>query len=146
MLGLTMRSLAHGRQAPFTRCKFHISHPLSFPRRIRPQGLHAYTDVELSDEAYDVLEEPFRDDDTSSVGHLIYRQQRQILFYLRLIEHEMPKLAGEHFVMILVASPITHTILQSIENPLYRQLHQHRRSSAQWIMREKSIQPPSNAS
>ena len=35
------------------------------------------------------------DDDSSSAGHLYLAQQRQNLHYLRLIEHEMPKLVGE---------------------------------------------------
>lgn len=43
------------------------------------------------------LELDFEDDDTSSLGHLMLRQQRQTLHYLRLIEHEMPKLVGECF-------------------------------------------------
>jgi small subunit ribosomal protein S35 len=33
--------------------------------------------------------------DSSSAGHLYLAQQRQSLHYLRLIEHEMPKLVGE---------------------------------------------------
>jgi hypothetical protein len=36
------------------------------------------------------------ENDTSSAGHLYLNQQRQNLHYLRLIEHEMPKLVGEH--------------------------------------------------
>lgn len=35
------------------------------------------------------------DNDSSSAGHLYLAQQRQNLHYLRLIEHEMPKLVGE---------------------------------------------------
>ena len=34
--------------------------------------------------------------DISSAGHVYLGQQRQNLYYLRLIEHEMPKLVGEH--------------------------------------------------
>jgi hypothetical protein len=34
--------------------------------------------------------------DISSAGHVYLGQQRQNLHYLRLIEHEMPKLVGEH--------------------------------------------------
>ena len=36
------------------------------------------------------------DYDTTSVGHMVIHQQRQALKYMRLIEHEMPKLVGEH--------------------------------------------------
>jgi hypothetical protein len=35
------------------------------------------------------------DNDSTSIGHLYLDQQRQNLHYLRLIEHEMPKLVGE---------------------------------------------------
>lgn len=35
------------------------------------------------------------ENDASSAGHLYLMQQRQNLHYLRLIEHEMPKLVGE---------------------------------------------------
>lgn len=35
------------------------------------------------------------ENDSSSIGHLHLAQQRQALHYLRLIEHEMPKLVGE---------------------------------------------------
>lgn len=45
-------------------------------------------------EAEDTLNYDFDDDDTTSGGHLMLRQQRQTLYYLRLIEHEMPKLVG----------------------------------------------------
>jgi hypothetical protein len=42
--------------------------------------------------ADDIVE---NENDTSSAGHLHLMQQRQNLRYLRLIEHEMPKLVGE---------------------------------------------------
>lgn len=45
-------------------------------------------------EAEDMLDYDFDDDDTTSAGHLMLREQRQTLHYLRLIEHEMPKLVG----------------------------------------------------
>ena len=48
-----------------------------------------------SDQAFDILDDEFDDDDSASAGHLMLRQQRQVLYYLRLIEHEMPKLVGE---------------------------------------------------
>jgi len=38
--------------------------------------------------------DPPEDDDTTVAGHLILRQQRQMLYHLRLIEHEMPKLVA----------------------------------------------------
>ncbi|KAJ3987682.1 mitochondrial ribosomal subunit protein-domain-containing protein [Lentinula detonsa] len=45
-------------------------------------------------EAEDMLDYDFDDDDTTSAGHLMLREQRQTLYYLRLIEHEMPKLVA----------------------------------------------------
>ncbi|KAJ7038292.1 mitochondrial ribosomal subunit protein-domain-containing protein [Mycena alexandri] len=42
----------------------------------------------------DLLEAEYADDDTPALGHLILREQRQALYYLRLIEHEMPKLVA----------------------------------------------------
>ncbi|KAJ7786219.1 mitochondrial ribosomal subunit protein-domain-containing protein [Mycena metata] len=42
----------------------------------------------------DLLEAEYADDDTPALGHLILREQRQVLYYLRLIEHEMPKLVA----------------------------------------------------
>lgn len=49
-----------------------------------------------ADQAFDLLDDDFDDDDTSSAGHLMLREQRRVLYYLRLIEHEMPKLVGEY--------------------------------------------------
>jgi small subunit ribosomal protein S35 len=46
------------------------------------------------------LELDFADDDTSSLGHLMLREQRKLLYYLRLIEHEMPKLVGERYASL----------------------------------------------
>ncbi|KAJ6519731.1 mitochondrial ribosomal subunit protein-domain-containing protein [Mycena sanguinolenta] len=42
----------------------------------------------------DILEAEYEDDDTAALGHLIFQEQRQVLYYLRLIEHEMPKLVA----------------------------------------------------
>ena len=41
------------------------------------------------------LEPPEADDDTTVAGHIMLRQRRQVLYRMRLIEHEMPKLVGE---------------------------------------------------
>jgi len=59
-------------------------------RRTRPVIEEDFTDddfLELLTEAPEVADSP-------SSGHLMLREQRQILHYLRLIEHEMPKLVG----------------------------------------------------
>jgi len=41
------------------------------------------------------LEPSEEEDDTTVAGHMLLRQQRQLLYRMRLIEHEMPKLVGE---------------------------------------------------
>jgi len=41
------------------------------------------------------LEPSVEDDDTTVGGHIVLRQRRQLLYHMRLIEHEMPKLVGE---------------------------------------------------
>ena len=38
------------------------------------------------------------EDDAPEPTHKYLEQQRQMLYYLRLIEHEMPKLVGEFHV------------------------------------------------
>jgi len=46
------------------------------------------------EDALEGIKLDYGEDDTPSAGHLMLRQKRQILYYLRLIEHEMPKLVG----------------------------------------------------
>lgn len=41
------------------------------------------------------LEPSTEGDDTTVAGHILLRQHRQLLYRMRLIEHEMPKLVGE---------------------------------------------------
>ena len=52
----------------------------------------AQTGIRAQWSADDIVE---NENDSSSAGHLYLMQQRQNLRYLRLIEHEMPKLVGE---------------------------------------------------
>jgi hypothetical protein len=55
---------------------------------------------------WDQLEEPADVADSPSSGHIYLQRQRELLNYMRLIEHEMPKLVGG-FVLdffVLVAS------------------------------------------
>jgi len=40
------------------------------------------------------LEPSVEDDDTTVAGHIVLRQRRQLLYHMRLIEHEMPKLVA----------------------------------------------------
>jgi hypothetical protein len=50
----------------------------------------------------DSLRQPGDDNDTTSVGHIMLRNERQHLYYLRLIEHEMPKLVGKSPINLLL--------------------------------------------
>ncbi|VDB99709.1 unnamed protein product [Peniophora sp. CBMAI 1063] len=99
---------------------FSTSTRAQFPRRIRPRELSldeiedwqpskkAVVEGLLTKEDYrsfpkkgeqantfspDDVEE-FQYDDTTSDGHRLLDQQRQVLYYFRLIEHEMPKLVA----------------------------------------------------
>lgn len=56
------------------------------------------------EELWDQLEEPADVEDSPSGGHIILQQQREVLHYMRLIEHEMPKLVGEFLVFALSVS------------------------------------------
>lgn len=53
-----------------------------------------------ADQAFDLLDDEFDDDDTVSAGHIMLRNQRQMVHYMRLIEHEMPKLVGASLILI----------------------------------------------
>ncbi|EGO05226.1 hypothetical protein SERLA73DRAFT_44977 [Serpula lacrymans var. lacrymans S7.3] len=57
---------------------------------------------------------PFKGDDVPIAGHLMFRQQRQYLYYLRLIEHEMPKLVGfrKPFIPPTASTPL---IVRSVD-------------------------------
>ncbi|CCL98286.1 uncharacterized protein FIBRA_00280 [Fibroporia radiculosa] len=48
------------------------------------------------------------DDDTTMAGHLLFQQQRHALYYMRLIEHEMPKLVAyrKPFIPPSVSMPL----------------------------------------
>lgn len=47
------------------------------------------------DDLFVLLSEPGLVQDSPSLGHHLLMEKRMILHYLRLIEHEMPKLVGE---------------------------------------------------
>ncbi|KAF9076187.1 mitochondrial ribosomal subunit protein-domain-containing protein [Rhodocollybia butyracea] len=60
-----------------------------------------------------MLEYDYNDDDTTSGGHLMLREQRQTLYYMRLIEHEMPKLVA--YRKPFVAPEKSPIIVRSLE-------------------------------
>ncbi|KAL0071922.1 37S ribosomal protein S24, mitochondrial [Marasmius tenuissimus] len=74
------------RSSPLTQLRsFHVSPP-SFAGRSE--------ELISDDDALDLFDDTFEDDDTAAAGHMMLREQRQTLYYLRLIEHEMPKLVA----------------------------------------------------
>ena len=103
---------------PLTTRPFSTSLSRSFPRKLParatsqfdgdiPKSLRqAAQTEEITTEDFREAHAPIRpewslddivenENDSSSTGHLYLAQQRQSLKYLRLIEHEMPKLVGE---------------------------------------------------
>ncbi|KIK05508.1 hypothetical protein K443DRAFT_91152 [Laccaria amethystina LaAM-08-1] len=73
-------------------------------RRTRPVIEEDFTD----DDFLELLTETPEVADSPSSGHLMLREQRQILHYLRLIEHEMPKLVAyrKPFIPPTSATPL----------------------------------------
>ena len=68
------------------------------------------------------LEPSEEDDDTTVAGHIMLRQQRQLLYHMRLIEHEMPKLVGgsaEHMPFELLSAVLVKlgACVQLLGNP-----------------------------
>ncbi|TFK41257.1 mitochondrial ribosomal subunit protein-domain-containing protein [Crucibulum laeve] len=66
------------------------------------------------EELYNHISDPADYEDTPSGGHIILRQQRQTLHYLRLIEHEIPKLVAYRKPFVL-PTPSTPLIVRSID-------------------------------
>ncbi|KIL70934.1 hypothetical protein M378DRAFT_155880 [Amanita muscaria Koide BX008] len=89
-------------------CRQFSSSAPSFARRSKLDELFNH------DAAFDLLDDDFDGDDASSGGHLMLREQRQTLHYLRLIEHEMPKLVAfrKPFVPPTAETPV---IVRSID-------------------------------
>lgn len=46
------------------------------------------------DDAVDLLDDEFEDNDTTALGHMMIDELRDQLYYMRLIEHECPKLVA----------------------------------------------------
>ncbi|KAJ3507285.1 hypothetical protein NLJ89_g6392 [Agrocybe chaxingu] len=61
------------------------------------------------EELWDQLEEHGEVEDSPSGGHIIMQQQRETLHYLRLIEHEMPKLVA--YRKQFVPPPAEHSLI-----------------------------------
>ncbi|KAK7694940.1 hypothetical protein QCA50_002128 [Cerrena zonata] len=87
---------------------FHASASTSMPRAgpVDASNRRARLDDIISEE--DLMEGVNQGDDTSAGGHIALRQMRQTLYYLRLIEHEMPRLVAyrKPFVPPTAANPL----------------------------------------
>jgi len=59
------------------------------------------------------LEPSAEDDDTTVAGHIMLRQRRQVLYRMRLIEHEMPKLVAFRKPFV-PPTPETPLVIRSI--------------------------------
>ncbi|KAJ6604563.1 mitochondrial ribosomal subunit protein-domain-containing protein [Mycena vulgaris] len=81
----------------------------------RGVGATAATNISQEDADFyeDLLDEPFADDDSASAGHLMLQEHRQVLYYLRLIEHEMPKLVAYRKPFIL--PPNSPLVVRSVD-------------------------------
>ncbi|KAF8905488.1 mitochondrial ribosomal subunit protein-domain-containing protein [Gymnopilus junonius] len=67
------------------------------PSRSSVPGVGRRTQSVLEDDPEDIwdqVEEADEVDDSPTAGHILLQQQRQLLHYMRLIEHEMPKLVA----------------------------------------------------
>lgn len=81
------------------------------------------------------------DNDSSSAGHLYLAQQRQNLHYLRLIEHEMPKLVGECSLLARTFRLSDNPQTQPFANRSFLQRQKRRSLSGPCLMAVKSIPP-----
>jgi len=73
--------------------QFHRSSPIHMPRgKVKPVTRRPEP---LDEEEFmELMEQNFEGDDTTTLGHYLLQQERQNLYYLRLIEHEVPKLVA----------------------------------------------------
>ena len=98
----------HARRCSMSTRQIHNSPSASFPRRVitgvPPPPLLAKTGA-LADEEPGVDDEDERDmpyeemedHGSTSLGHIYLEEQRQMLYYMRLIEHDIPKLVSEYY-------------------------------------------------
>ena len=112
----------------------------SAPVSIRRSNLD---EILTADTAFEALDDYYDDNDTASAGHLMLRQQRQVLYYLRLIEHEMPKLVGEQDI-VLIYSTHPHDG-QRIANLSTRRRTLHHSLFGSWTTLVRNTPQPQNA-
>lgn len=75
------------------RSQLHTSAILA-ARGGRPRAPEAQSESAFDIFSEEDLTEPTEGDHTTSAGHLKLQQQRHLLYYMRLIEHEIPKLVA----------------------------------------------------
>lgn len=89
-----MQAVKHIQRQAVNVRQFHACTPRSFPRRV--VGIPAPPQLQKTGLLFDEDDTTGADEqDTNegtSAGHIFLGQQRQVLQYMRLIEHDMPKL------------------------------------------------------
>ena len=70
----------------------HMSKLASRGGQLKMPLPHELVDFDLEDDY------KFQGDDIPAGGHLALHQQRQVAYYMRLIENDMPQLAGKSCV------------------------------------------------
>jgi len=94
------------------------------------------------DELVEQWDETSEVEDSPSSGHIMLQELRQTLHYLRLIEHEMPKLVGAPLLYSsLRKNGALKVLKQHTENILYRQLRRHQLLYGPCTTRVKVILP-----
>ncbi|KAF9787238.1 mitochondrial ribosomal subunit protein-domain-containing protein [Thelephora terrestris] len=91
-----------------TRRSFHSSSVFMARRDSKETARARQVPFNLMD-----LEPPQTEDDTTVAGHLMLRQHRQLLYHMRLIEHEIPKLVAFRKPFV-PPTPKTPVVVRSI--------------------------------
>lgn len=122
------RHLSVSRACNASVRSFVTSSPIFQPRGARivqeleeeEEGLRTRSVLEDDmDELVEQWDETSEVEDSPSGGHIILQEYRQTLHYLRLIEHEMPKLVGV-FLMIFFLQKVELKIFsKSVPKTLY---------------------------
>jgi hypothetical protein len=92
-LAVTARQSSRACRAPWVRC-LHQSLPTYMPRVSKAKPAARRPEPLTEEEFMEMMDQDIKGDDTTTLGHYMLQVERQNLYYLRLIEHEMPNLVG----------------------------------------------------
>ena len=101
-------SLASGRVPKFRLPAHHFSSSAVVAGRLRGKLTAKQVNDRLDrvTKAFPEEIEDVGDKDTTSMGHVMLSQQRQLLHYMRLIEHEIPELVGVCSLHAIPVQPV----------------------------------------